>query len=147
MERLTDTALSSEPPRKPLHRVVCWVVGHDDGVLRRPTRLCLRCGRCGRLTTGWDVQPSRLVMVGSVGAPMLPSTAAPSSRMATPSTVRAPERVRPRKGGRLIGTSFGVSASTYADRQQPQSDATAQAQGARRSEGGWSRAVYPVHVR
>ena len=33
----------------------CVLVGHDDRLLRRPSRLSLQCSHCGRETPGWNL--------------------------------------------------------------------------------------------
>jgi hypothetical protein len=35
--------------------VWCLIAGHDDRMIRAPERLLLRCDRCGRGTSGWEL--------------------------------------------------------------------------------------------
>jgi hypothetical protein len=37
----------------------CFLLGHDDSMVRAPERLWLRCEHCGRETSGWTLARGR----------------------------------------------------------------------------------------
>ena len=40
------------------HQTLCGLRGHDDRLLAERNRLALSCGRCGRVTNGWELSKS-----------------------------------------------------------------------------------------
>lgn len=44
-----------------MRRLQCVLLGHDDRVLRTPTRVALECWHCGRTTPGWQVGTTKEV--------------------------------------------------------------------------------------
>lgn len=40
------------------YQTLCGLRGHDDRLLAERNRLALSCGRCGRVTNGWEVSRS-----------------------------------------------------------------------------------------